>query len=119
LSAQAPLAIAVAGASGRMGRMLIEAVLRADDCRLAGALDVPGSPALGQDAAAFLGHASGAQVTSDIRQGLSSARVLVDFTRPEGTLAHLTLCRELGVAAVVGTTGFEAAQKAQITQIAQ
>ena len=119
MSAHAPLAIAVAGASGRMGRMLIEAVLRADDCRLAGALDVPGSPALGQDAAAFLGRDSGAQVTSDIRQGLSNARVLIDFTRPEGTLAHLALCRELGVAAVVGTTGFEAAQKAQIAQIAQ
>ena len=44
----ATLAVAVAGASGRMGRMLIEAVVRADDCRLSGALDVPGSSALGQ-----------------------------------------------------------------------
>jgi len=115
----APLALAVAGASGRMGRMLIEAIVRADDCKLAGALDVPGSPGLGQDAAAFLGHASGVQVTSDIRQGLSGARVLIDFTRPEGTLAHLALCRELNVAAVVGTTGFEPRQKEQIAQIAQ
>jgi 4-hydroxy-tetrahydrodipicolinate reductase len=114
-----PLAIAVAGASGRMGRMLIEAVMHADDCKLAGALDVSGSPALGQDAAAFLGQPSGVPVTSDLRQGLSAARVLIDFTRPEGTLGHLALCRELGVAAVVGTTGFEPAQKAQIAQIAQ
>ena len=119
MTAQAPLAIAVAGASGRMGRMLIEAVLRTDDCRLAGALEVPGSPALGQDATAFLGRDSGTQVTSDIRQGLSNARVLIDFTRPEGTLAHLALCRELGVAAVVGTTGLDPAQKAQVAQIAQ
>jgi 4-hydroxy-tetrahydrodipicolinate reductase len=118
-SAGTPLAIAVAGASGRMGRMLVEAVVRADDCRLAGALDVPGSPALGQDAAAFLGQTSGVQVTSDLRQGLSNARVLIDFTRPEGTLAHLALCRELGIAAVVGTTGLEPAQKAQVAQIAQ
>jgi 4-hydroxy-tetrahydrodipicolinate reductase len=113
------LAIAVAGASGRMGHMLIEAVLRADDCRLAGAFDVPGSPALGQDAAAFLGQSAGIAVTSDIRQGLSGARVLIDFTRPEGTLAHLALCRELGVAAVVGTTGFAPEQKAQVAHVAQ
>ena len=119
MTAGAPLTIAVAGASGRMGRMLIEAVVRADDCRLGGALDVPGSPALGQDAAAFLGQPCGVTVTSDIRQGLTNARVLIDFTRPEGTLAHLALCRELGVAAVVGTTGFEPEQKAQVAQIAQ
>ncbi|HEX6720660.1 MAG TPA: 4-hydroxy-tetrahydrodipicolinate reductase [Burkholderiaceae bacterium] len=118
MSAHAPLAIAVAGASGRMGRMLIEAVLGADDCRLTGALDVAGSPGLGQDATAFLGRDSGTQVTSDIRQGLSNARVLIDFTRPEGTLAHLALCRELGVAAVVGTTGFEPEQKAEVARIA-
>ena len=119
MSAHAPLAIAVAGASGRMGRMLIEAVLGADDCRLTGALDVSGSPGLGQDATAFLGRNSGTQVTSDIRQGLSNARVLIDFTRPEGTLAHLALCRELGVAAVIGTTGFEPEQKAEVARIAQ
>jgi 4-hydroxy-tetrahydrodipicolinate reductase len=119
LSTTAPLAIAVAGASGRMGRMLVEAVVQADDCRLAGALDVPGSPALGQDAAAFLGKTSGVAVTSDVRQGLSGARVLIDFTRPEGTLAHLALCRELNVAAVIGTTGLTAQQKAQVAQAAQ
>ena len=50
-----PLRIAVAGASGRMGHMLIEAVAAAPDCQLAGALDIAGSPALGQDAMAFLG----------------------------------------------------------------
>lgn len=113
------LGIAVAGASGRMGHILIEAVTRADDCRLAGALDVPGSLALGQDAAAFLGHTSGVQVTSDLRRGLSDARVLIDFTRPEGTLAHLAVCRELNVAAVVGTTGLTPEQKAQVAQLAQ
>jgi 4-hydroxy-tetrahydrodipicolinate reductase len=118
-SANAPLALAVAGASGRMGRMLIEAIAQADDCRLAGALDVPDSAALGQDAATFLGRASGVLVTSELREGLAHARVLIDFTRPEGTLAHLALCRELGVAAVVGTTGFSAEHKAQIAQAAQ
>jgi 4-hydroxy-tetrahydrodipicolinate reductase len=110
------LRIAVAGASGRMGRMLVEAISAADDVRLAGALDVPGSPALGQDAAGFLGRSSGVSITSDLRQGLANAQVLIDFTRPEGTLAHLAVCRELGVKLVIGTTGFSDAQKAQIAE---
>ncbi|GAC1359391.1 MAG: 4-hydroxy-tetrahydrodipicolinate reductase [Variovorax sp.] len=111
--------VAVAGASGRMGHMLIEAIRESGDCQLAGALDVPASPAIGNDAAAFLGHASGVAVSSDLRAGLASASVLIDFTRPEGTLAHLELCRELGVNAVIGTTGFTDSQKAQIADAAR
>jgi 4-hydroxy-tetrahydrodipicolinate reductase len=111
-----PLRIAVAGASGRMGRMLVDAVLAAPDCVLAGALDVIGSPALGQDAGAFAGHATGVAITDDLRKGLAGADVLIDFTRPEGTLVHLAVCRELGVKAVIGTTGFSAEQKAEITR---
>ena len=107
-----PIQIAVAGSSGRMGRMLIEAVANTDDCVLSGALDVPSSPALGQDASAFLGRPSGVAITADLAKGLAGARVLIDFTRPEGTLAHLAACREHGVAAVIGTTGFTDAQKA-------
>lgn len=108
------LRVAVAGASGRMGRMLIEAIQAADDCVLAGALDVPGSPALGQDAAAFLGQTSGVAIVSDLREGLKNAQFLIDFTRPEGTIEHLRACRELGVKLVIGTTGFSEAQKAEI-----
>jgi 4-hydroxy-tetrahydrodipicolinate reductase len=115
----APLRIALAGASGRMGRMLIEAVAAADDMVLAGALDIAGGPAIGQDAAAFLGRQSGVAITADLRQGLASAQVLIDFTRPEGTLAHLEVCRELGVKAVIGTTGFSDSQKAQIAEHAK
>jgi len=77
LTKAATLAVAVAGASGRMGRMLIEAVVRADDCRLSAALDVPGSSALGQDAAGFLGADSGIRVTSELRQGIAGAQVLI------------------------------------------
>jgi len=109
-----PVRVAVAGASGRMGRMLIEALMGTDDCQLAGALDVPGSPALGQDAAAFLGRTSGVHIAADLRSGLANAQVLIDFTRPEGTLAHLAACRELGVKMVIGTTGLNEAQKAEI-----
>ena len=114
-----PLPITVAGASGRMGHMLIEAILASGDCRLAGALDMAASPALGQDAAAALGQSSGVRVTSDLRAGLKDAACLIDFTRPEGTLAHLQVCRELGVKAVIGTTGFTDAQKAEIAEIAK
>ena len=102
-----------------MGRMLIEALQGADDCRLAGALDLAGNSALGSDAAAFLGTPSGVPITADLRAGLQGAQVLIDFTRPEGTLAHLAVCRELGVQAVIGTTGFDDAQKAQIAEIAK
>jgi len=113
------LRVAVAGASGRMGHMLVEAVLAADDCALAGALDRAGSPTLGQDAAAFLGRDSGVLVTDDLARGLAGADVLIDFTRPEGTLAHLAVCRRLGVKAVIGTTGFSEAQKAEVEAAAR
>ena len=93
----APVRVAVAGASGRMGQMLIDAVGQADDMTLAGKLDVG----------------------LDTRAGLADAQVLIDFTRPEGTLAHLAVCRELGVNAVIGTTGFSDAQKAEIAVHAQ
>ena len=109
------LRVAIAGASGRMGHMLVEAVLAAPDLQLAGALDIPGSPALGQDAGAFAGRHTGVAITSDLHAGLAQAQVLIDFTRPAGTLAHLAVCRDLGVKAVIGTTGFSAEQKATIT----
>jgi 4-hydroxy-tetrahydrodipicolinate reductase len=111
--------IAVAGASGRMGQMLIEAVNASTDCCLTGALDVPSSPSLGLDAASFSGRASGVLISSDLRQGLKNSSVLIDFTRPEGTMAHLAVCRELGVKLVIGTTGFSDEQKAEIAAAAQ
>ena len=118
-SVATPCRVAVAGASGRMGRMLIEAIRASDDLVLAGALDVPASPGIGSDATAFLGHASGVAITADIAAGLKNADVLIDFTRPEGTLAHLAVCSQLGVKAVIGTTGFSDAQKAEIAAHAQ
>lgn len=114
-----PLRVAVAGASGRMGRMLVEAIQNSGDCVLTAALDLPGSPALGMDAAAFLGQTSGAVIESDLKSALSKADFLIDFTRPQGTLAHLAVCAELGVKAVIGTTGFSEEEKAQIAAFAQ
>jgi 4-hydroxy-tetrahydrodipicolinate reductase len=102
-----------------MGRMLMETVHEAADCKLTGALDVAGSPAIGQDATAYLGQASGVFITSDVQAGLKHAKTLIDFTRPEGTLAYLRVCRELGVAMVIGTTGFTEDQKAGIAAAAK
>ena len=119
MSAAKAHAIAVAGATGRMGRMLIEAITQSSDCRLSGALDVAGSPGIGSDAAAFTGQPTGVAIASDLRLGLQHAGVLIDFTRPEGTMAHLAICRELGVNMVIGTTGFSDAQKAEILDAAK
>jgi 4-hydroxy-tetrahydrodipicolinate reductase len=100
--------VAVAGAGGRMGRTLIEAVLADRELGLAAALDAAGSPALGQ-------AAGGLTVAADLA-ALAGAEVLIDFTRPEGTLAHLEACLKHGKPIVIGTTGFSAAHKARIAE---
>ena len=108
------LKIAVAGASGRMGRMLIEAIAQAPDLVLTGALDVAGSAAVGSDAAAYAGQNCGVAIASDLASGLADADFLIDFTRPEGTLAHVAYCAEHGIKVIIGTTGFDDAGKAAI-----
>ena len=113
------LKIAIAGSSGRMGHMLIEAVLASDDMQLHAALDVAEAASSATDAAAFLGRSSGVRITSDVSAALTGCDVLIDFTRPEGTMAHLAVCRALGVKAVIGTTGFTEAQTNQIAEHAQ
>jgi 4-hydroxy-tetrahydrodipicolinate reductase len=100
--------VAIAGAGGRMGRALIEAVVADPALELAVALDAAGSPALGQPAGKL-------KIGSDLG-ALSGADVLIDFTRPEGTLAHLDACLRHGKALVIGTTGFSDAQKTRIAQ---
>ncbi len=111
--------IAVAGASGRMGQMLIEAVHRSGDCALSGALDIAASPAIGRDAGAMMGQALGVPITADVANGLAGAQVLIDFTRPEGTMQHLAACRAQRVNLVIGTTGFSDVQKAEIAAAAR
>ena len=107
--------IAIAGANGRMGRMLIEAVLESADLELVAALGIAGSPDLGQDAGTFLGRDTGVTITDDL-EALARAECLIDFTRPEGTLAHLRACVRLGGKCVIGTTGFDAAGKQAIQE---
>jgi 4-hydroxy-tetrahydrodipicolinate reductase len=108
------LRVAIAGATGRMGRTLIESVLRAPDTRLAAALEQSGNSAIGKDAGEFAGEASGVRIADDIEKALAGADVLIDFTRPTGTLQHLAACLKLGRKLVIGTTGFDDAQLASI-----
>ena len=99
--------LAIAGAGGKMGRALIEATLVDGSLKLAAALDAAGSPAVGT-------QIGGVTVQSDVRGAVSAADALIDFTRPEGTLAHLAACVAAGKAIVIGTTGFSTAQLARI-----
>ncbi len=110
---------AIVGSGGRMGRTLIEAVLTAADAELVAALEIPGSPLLGKDAGELVGAPCGVAITDDVDAALAQADCLIDFTRPEGTLAHLEICRKHGVHAVIGTTGFTTEQKLTIQDISR
>ncbi|MBL8486120.1 MAG: 4-hydroxy-tetrahydrodipicolinate reductase [Rhodocyclaceae bacterium] len=107
---------AIAGAGGRMGRTLIEAVADAPDAALAAALDVAQCPLIGRDAGEFLGAATGVAIAADIDAAAAAADCLIDFTRPSGTMAHMEACRRHGTHLVIGTTGFSAAEKEAIRE---
>ncbi len=102
-----------------MGRTLIEATLKAEDLELAAALEVAGSPVLGADAGAAAGVATGIMVAADIDAALASSDCLVDFTKPEGSVAHAEACAKRGKAIVIGTTGFSAPQRDRIADAAK
>lgn len=108
------LKIAIAGAGGRMGRTLIETVVQSADCQLYAVLEHAASPLLGTSAAALVPGAPDIKVSADLKTALAGADALIDFTRPEGTLAHLAVCRELGVNMIIGTTGFSDEEKQQL-----
>ena len=111
--------IAVVGAHGRMGRMLIEATLKDEQATLVAAFDRPGSPAIGKTAGELVGMPCDVVVSDDFAGEIGKADCLIDFTRPEGTLEHLRICRAKGVAMIIGTTGFEAEGKAAISEAAR
>jgi 4-hydroxy-tetrahydrodipicolinate reductase len=111
--------IAIAGSSGRMGRMLLENLFQSGDMQLHAALEHDSSTLIGRDAGELLGAPCGVKISADVEAVLKGADVLIDFTRPEGTLHHLAICQKLGVNMVIGTTGFNAQQKAQLGSAAQ
>jgi 4-hydroxy-tetrahydrodipicolinate reductase len=106
--------IAIAGATGRMGKMLIEAVLNTPDTQLTGALEHSSCSQLGEDAGSFLGKKTGVMISSDIAQVLANAEFLIDFTRPEGTMTHLAVAEKTGTKMIIGTTGLNAEQIASL-----
>ena len=112
------LKIAIAGSSGRMGRALLEAVLQSADMRLGAALEQEGDAHLNQDAGELVGAPCGVAISAEVEKSVRGCDALIDFTRPEGTLAHLAACRKLGVKMVIGTTGFSVEQKQTIAEVA-
>lgn len=108
------LNVVIVGSGGRMGRALIEAALTTPNVKLHAALERPGNEFIGHDAGLFMGRQSGVKISDDLNGALNGADVLIDFTRPEGTLDHLQACVAHGVNIVIGTTGFDDAGKAAI-----
>jgi 4-hydroxy-tetrahydrodipicolinate reductase len=111
--------VAIAGSSGRMGRTLIETVLDAGDIELVAALEQNGNAAIGRDAGELAGRTCGIPISADIDAAVAACDVLIDFTRPEGTGAHVAACRKRRVRMVIGTTGFSEAQKGAIDEAAR
>ena len=114
-----PLKVAIAGANGRMGKTLIEAVNNHPDTILSGALEHAGSEALGMDAGYAIGIKTGIAISSDVDAVLANSDILIEFTRPEPSLVYLQKCIDAGVKMVIGTTGFDDAGKAAIQAAAQ
>lgn len=113
------LKVAIAGASGRMGRALIEAVLRGFGMKLGAALEQTGNAHVGKDAGELVGVPCGVKIVDNVAAALNDCDVLIDFTRPEGTLTHVAACSKQGVKLVIGTTGFTDAQRQQIVDAAR
>lgn len=109
--------VAVTGAAGRMGRVLIEACQQADGVTLGAAIERPGSSVIGVDAGELAGVGrNGVTVVDTLAAVTGDFDVLIDFTRPEVTLANLAVCRAAGKRMVIGTTGLDAAQKATLAE---
>lgn len=105
------LNIAIAGSTGRMGRTLLETIAESPHMRLSAALEQKNSPLLGKDAGELIGIPCGISISADIAVTLPGSDVLIDFTRPLGTLEHLAICRGQGIKMVIGTTGFTTDEK--------
>src|SRR5262249_37651059 len=112
--------IVVAGAAGRMGNRIIACLADASDLRLVAALEAPGPAPLGRDAGELSGVGNaGVSVGADAAAAITRDRVLIEFSVPEASLAHLRLVAQAGARAVIGTTGFTAAQRAEIGDLAK
>ena len=112
--------IVVAGAAGRMGHRIVACLAGLPDLRLVAALEAPGHAAIGRDAGELAGVGkAGVSVGADAAAEITRDRVLIEFSVPEASLAHLKLVAQNGARAVIGTTGFSAAQRAEIGELAK
>ena len=112
--------VAVNGAAGRMGRMLVAAVTAAEDLRLTAALESPGSPHLDANAGQLAGVDAGElAISADWEDALPAFDVLVDFSVPEATLRRLGPCADNRKGMVIGTTGFDAVDQSTIKNMAR
>ncbi|EIC86538.1 4-hydroxy-tetrahydrodipicolinate reductase [Serratia sp. M24T3] len=116
---KADIRMAIAGSGGRMGRQLIQAVQQAEGVVLGAALERKGSSLVGTDAGELAGVGVANVIVSDSLEAVAQDfDILIDFTRPEGTLDHLSFCVKHGKGIIIGTTGFDDAGKAAIKQAA-
>ena len=107
----------VAGAGGRMGRTLIQAIAASKGVRLSAAVEAPGAAAIGRDAGELAGLGrNGIQVASDIEPLLTGADGLLDFTIPAATVAFAGLTAQRGMVHVIGTTGLSGEDENLIAQ---
>lgn len=111
--------IAITGAAGRMGKALLEATYQAAGMTISAAIERPGSSVLGADAGELAGIGRLGVPVVDSVETAGEFDVLIDFTRPEVTLANLAVCVQRGSAMVIGTTGFSDEQKQLIAQASQ
>jgi len=112
--------IVIAGAAGRMGRMLIAAVLERGDLCLHAAIEASGSAAIGADAGRLAGREdAGLLVVEEADEALAGAAAVIDFTLPEATLSLSRRAARAGVAHVIGTTGLDESALSAIAEAAR
>ncbi len=112
--------IVITGVSGRMGRMLVQAVTDSDQVRLVGALERPGHDWIGQDLGLALGGAAnGVIVSDDPVETFAKAQAVIDFTAPAATMEFATLAAQARAVHVIGTTGLEPAHLAHLKACAR
>jgi 4-hydroxy-tetrahydrodipicolinate reductase len=111
--------VVVCGAAGRMGRMLVELAGETPGLRVAGAIEAPGHPTVGQDAGTVAGvRPLGVPIAADLTGVCAREHVVIDFTVPAATLAHAAAAAAAGAGLVIGTTGLDAAQDRELRRVA-